>query len=134
MSRVAFIDDDHGPIDYYVEALTEKGHEVEQFDNVEAFFSHLDQGKPADIYIVDIMMPTHGNPRLRESADGLASGVVLHREIRRLFPEVPIILLTSISNQEILDGLPIEPNTQVESKIDTLPFELANIVDEKLGR
>ena len=35
MARIAFVDDEHGPIDYYVDALRESGHDVEQIDTVE---------------------------------------------------------------------------------------------------
>ncbi len=132
MATIVFIDDEHGPIDYYVQALSESGHQVERFDTVEKTFAHLDTRRTADIYVVDIMMPTHGHLRLKDSADGLASGVVIHREIRRVFPKVPIIMLTSISNPEILGGLPLEENTRIESKIDTLPYELVEIVANTL--
>jgi CheY-like chemotaxis protein len=133
MANVALIDDEHGPIDYYVQALSEMGHQVEHFDTVEKAFAHLDGGQLADLYVVDIMMPTIGHPRLKDAADGLASGIILHREIRRKSPTVPIIVLTSISNPEILKGLLLEPNTRIESKIDTLPFELVSFVEDALS-
>jgi DNA-binding NarL/FixJ family response regulator len=129
MAHVALIDDEHGPIDYYEQALTESGHRVERFDTVEGVFVHLENKRPADIYVVDIMMPTHGHPRLKEAANGLASGIVLHREIRNVFPNVPIIILTSISNPEILESLPVDEKTRIESKIDILPFELVGIIE-----
>lgn len=133
MAYVAFVDDEHGPIDYYLDALKAKGHQVQRLDTVEDLFAHLAENKPADIYVVDILMPTHGHPQLKEASDGLATGIVLHREIRRAFQDVPIIMLTSISNPDVLEGLTLEANTRVESKIDTLPFELADIVDSALN-
>lgn len=133
MAKVVFIDDEHGPMDYYVRALKAKGHEVNQMDSVEKFLDHLDNEPLADVYVVDIMMPTRGNPRLKDAADGLATGIALHREIRRKYPAVPIILLTSIANPDVLDELRLEPKTTLESKIDTLPFELAQLVSEKTG-
>ena len=132
MAHIIFIDDEHSPIDYYIDALVTHGHQVDGIDTVERLFTHLDAAKPADIYVVDIMMPTHGHPRLEEAADGLASGIVLHREIRRAFPEVPIIVLTSIANPDILKGLRLEINTRLKSKIDTLPFELAEEIESLL--
>lgn len=132
MAYVAFIDDEHGPIDYYVRALRHKGHFVKQMDSVAKFFSHLDNEESADIYVVDIMMPTQGDPRLKEAAHGLASGIALHKEIRRKHADVPIIILTSIANPEVLDGLTLEKNTTLESKIDTLPFELVDLIESRV--
>lgn len=132
MAKIVFIDDERGPIDYYVKALNEGGHQVQKLDTVEEVFAHLEARKPADIYVVDIMMPTHGHPRLKDAAGGLASGIVLHREIRRAFPAVPIILLTSIANPDILEGLSLETHTEIKSKIDTLPFELVDDVETAL--
>lgn len=133
MANIAFIDDEKGPIDYYVDALKENGHNVERLDSVEKALAHVDAGQAADLYVVDIMMPTHGHPRLKDAAEGLSTGIVLHREIRRRFPNVSILVLTSISNPEILHGLSVENNTRLESKIDTLPFELVGVVEEMLS-
>ena len=134
MANIALIDDEHGPIDYYVEALNECGHNVDHLDSVEKALAHIDAGRAADLYVVDIMMPTYGHPRLKDAADGLASGIVLHREIRRKFQDVPILVLTSISNPDVLEGLLLdENNTRLESKIDTLPFELVDIVETMLA-
>jgi DNA-binding NtrC family response regulator len=134
MANVVLIDDEHGPIDFYVQALTEGEHSVEQLDTVEKLLAHLDKGVAADVYVVDIMMPTHGNPQMRAAADGLASGIVLHKRIRERFPNVPIIMLTSISNPAVIAGLQVESNTRIESKVDTLPSDLVDLVNSVLKK
>src|SRR5579872_1797717 len=132
MANIILIDDEHGPIDLYADALREAGHQVEQLDTVEKVFDHLDKKKPADLYIVDIMIPTHGHDQMKAAADGLASGIMLHKKIRRLFSKVPIIILTAISNPEIISGLRVEGNTTIQSKIDTLPSDLVERVGSQL--
>lgn len=132
MPKVALIDDEYGPIEYYHKALIEQGMVVERIDNVQDALAHIDRGIALDAYVVDIMMPTLGlkDPRMQETANGLATGIMLHRELRKAFPAVPIFILTSISNPDILEGIPTQDNTELLSKIETLPFELAALVKE----
>ncbi|MGA3284043.1 MAG: response regulator [Verrucomicrobiota bacterium] len=132
MARIVLIDDEHGPVDYYVQALVDSGHEVAHLDTVDKVFEYLQNPKPADLFVVDIMMPTLGRPELKDAAEGLATGIVFWHQIRERFPGVPIIILTSVANPEILEGLPFDNKTQIESKIDTLPFELAEVANKLL--
>jgi len=47
---------------------------------------------PADIFVVDVMMPPGETYKHEETHDGLITGLYLARDIRARFPVVPIIL------------------------------------------
>ena len=133
MARVILIDDDHGPMDLYVQALRQSGFHVEHLDTVSQALDHVVKAnKPADLYLIDIMMPPEDALTLEESQYGLTSGIVVYRRLRQRFPDVPVIMLTNISNPEILEILPADAHTTKEAKIDVLPFDLVQRVKERL--
>jgi DNA-binding response OmpR family regulator len=128
MPTVVLIDDEHGPMDYYVAALQEHGFDVAHLDTVQAALDHIEGAtKPPDVYILDIMMPPGDALDLREAGYGLTSGLQIHKRIRARFPKARIIVLTSISNPSILKGLPLDEYTECKAKIQVLPFELAEV-------
>lgn len=140
MSRkIVVIDDEHGTTDLYVKALRMSGFDVRHYDNVRDSLAHIEppEGKgeePPDLYVLDLMMPPGEAISLEDSGFGLSTGIVLYRKIRARHPGVPIIILTSVSNPEILNLLPKDANTSREAKVDVMPFELVEKVSEILGK
>lgn len=135
MAKIVLIDDNHGPMDLYVQALRKCGFEVEHLDTVASAFANIASAqRPADLYILDIMMPPGDALDLRESNFGLTSGLIVYERLLARFPGVPVIVLTNISTPEILDRLPLDDaETTREAKIDVLPFDLVDKVRERLG-
>jgi len=134
MKKVIVIDDEHGPIEFYVRALRDAGFSVEQLDTVEAALKHITEAEqPADIYILDIMMPPGKALTLDQAGYGLTSGVEIHHRLRTRFPTVPVIVLTNISHPKILELLPFDEFTTREAKIEVLPFDLVERVKERIG-
>jgi len=132
--EVVLIDDEHGPMDLYVRALREAAFRVKHLDSVAVALEHIREARtPADLYILDLMMPPGDAMDLETAGYGLKSGVELHRCLRARWSNVPVIVLTSVSNPSILDLLPFDENTTCEAKIDVLPFELVEIVRLKLS-
>src|SRR5260221_487152 len=70
----------------------------------------------------------------KEFAYGMISGLNLHARMRSLpaFTRIPIIILTNVDSQPILDNLPTHPRTQVHSKGSVLPTELVDLVKAEL--
>jgi DNA-binding response OmpR family regulator len=136
MPSVVLIDDDHGPVDYYVQALRSSDFEVEHLDTVDSALKHVENAsEPADLYILDVMVPPGDSLDLRESSYGLTSGLVVYERLRERFPGVPVIILTNISTPEILDALPVgDQNTTIEAKVELLPFDLVDRVRQRLER
>jgi CheY-like chemotaxis protein len=87
---------------------------------------------PADLYVLDLMMPAGDALDLETAGFGLTSGIEIFRRLRSKFPTVPVIILTSVSNPAILDALPLDENTIKEAKIDVLPSELVGRVNSLL--
>lgn len=132
--RIAIIDDEHGTTDLYVKALQMAGLDVEHFDNVRDGLANIEgSDSPPDLYVIDLMMPPDDEIGLEEAGFGLSTGIVLYRRVRERYPSIPIIILTCVSNPEILQLLPVDENTFREAKIDIMPFELAAKINEVLG-
>ncbi|MFN0079995.1 MAG: response regulator [Prosthecobacter sp.] len=130
---VVIIDDEHGTTDLYVKALRMAEFEVRHIDNVKDALAHFQgDGSTPDIYILDLMMPPGDEIKLEESGFGLSTGIVLYRRLREKHPNLPVIILTSVSNPEILGLLPLDDNTRREAKIDVMPFELVEKIKETL--
>lgn len=135
MAEIILIDDNHGPMDLYVQALCKSGYRVQHLDTVALALAHIDSSEqPADLYILDIMIPPGDAFGLRESSFGLTSGILIYERLLKKFPGVPVIVLTNISTPEILERLPLDDaRTTRESKIDVLPFDLVEKVRERLN-
>jgi DNA-binding response OmpR family regulator len=136
MTKIVLVDDNHGPIELYIQALRKSGFEVEHLDTVAAAIEQISSAEDfADLYILDIMMPPGDALDLRESTFGLTSGLIIYTRLRKKHPHVPVIVLTNISTPEILDSLPVDDvHTTRAAKIDVLPFDLVELVRERLGQ
>ena len=70
------------------------------YNNVDEFGSFLDaatEACPADIFVLDVMLPPGSRYGGEETHDGLITGLYLAREVRQRFPFVPIILWSGTS-------------------------------------
>ena len=140
---VALIDDDDGPIRYYEVALRDAGYDVVR---IKVFKEALDfimnpQPKP-DFWIIDVMMPIKdenlkidGTEAIRLTSLGLGAGLVLYQELKKKVPNVPALLLTSITTPTLLNQIEesLESDDKCEAKLDTLPSDLVRIVNSRLG-
>lgn len=135
MPKITLIDDEHGPMDFYVIALRKSGFEVEHLDNVADALKHIaETPTPSDFYIIDLMMPVgESGLNLERAKYGLASGIEIHRQLRQRFATVPVMILTSVSNPTIIGAIPFDDRTTCEAKIEVLPFELVDKVRELLA-
>jgi len=86
--------------------------------------------KDIEVVILDVMMPP-GEFGLKETNDGLRTGLVLLREIRKDYPDLPVFLLTKL---EGMDEASSDVHTVVLSKIDITPRELVRLVKESTNK
>jgi DNA-binding response OmpR family regulator len=129
MDKITLIDDDRGSMSLYVQALRKSGFEVEHLHRVDLALQHIaTSANPSSIYILDLMMPPEDALDLEEAGFGLTSGVEIYRRLRKKFTNVPVLLLTSVSNPTILRSLPLDEKTHRAAKIEVLPFELVEKV------
>lgn len=132
---IAFIDDDNGPIVYYVMALEDAGFEVLRLHTfTEALDFITSSSRRPDFWIVDLMMAIEdaalrvdGIPVIETTNMGLAAGLLLYRKIKESSLNSPSIVLTSIPTPQILDQIEnsLEAGDTCEAKLDLLPHELA---------
>jgi CheY-like chemotaxis protein len=66
-------------------------------DEFGEFLDSITGACPADIFVVDVMIPPGKRYEREETHDGLITGLYLAREIRQRFPLVPIILWSGTS-------------------------------------
>ncbi len=106
------------------------GFNVDVFNNVDEcaqFFDDKAALCPADIFVVDVMMPPGTRYANDETHDGLITGLYVARDIRERFPSVPIILWsgTSIDTVRLLA-------IHMEKKLTNCIFVRKPISAEKL--
>ena len=138
LGHIAFVDDDdEGPMELYREALGRVGFKLRDIRKVSEVFDYFRKNElnpVPDLWIIDIMMPIGeqdlddaGFPLYQRTSYGLSSGLVVCERVRAAFPDVPILILTSITTPDILENLPVDEKTQILSKIQVLPSELATL-------
>ncbi len=131
---VILIDDDHGPMDYYVEALRHRGFSVEQIDSTDEAFRWLEKpgAEMPDLVVVDMMMPPGTRLTMEETDSGLRSGVFIARAVRERFPNVPMVALTNYTAEEdVANGLPT--GTPVKAKFEISAFGFADFIKDLLN-
>jgi CheY-like chemotaxis protein len=107
-----------------------QGFELDVYDSSDEFGNFLDAAtgsSPADIYVVDVMIPPGDRYKNEETHDGLITGLYLAREIRQRFPLVPIILWSG-TNLDTVRLLAVH----MEKRLTKCIFVKKPIVGEKL--
>jgi DNA-binding response OmpR family regulator len=132
--RIILIDDDHGPMDYFVEALRCRGFDAKQIDSTDDVYMWLEVGdtRTPDLVVVDLMMAPGTRLTIDNTDGGLQSGVHIARAVRERFPDVPIMILTNRPNEEMAGRLP--QGTHIQAKYEISPFSFADLVQQLLAR
>ena len=140
---VALIDDDDGPIVYYEQALKDSGLEIVRLKAFKTALDYIkDPSSNPDMWIIDVMMPIEdeslvvgGVEATRSTALGLGAGLLLYKMVKARCPQIPVILLTSITTPQLLDDIERSLCDQdtCEAKLDTLPSDLVEKVNRRIG-
>jgi CheY-like chemotaxis protein len=132
-SVVVLIDDDHGPMNYFIEALKMRGFDVEHIDCVDKVFEELVVGRAKvvpDILVVDLMMPYGKHLSAEQTRDGMDTGFFVIERCREKFPDVPIVCLSNVSRQaEVKQRLEAVPHV---AKYEVSPFAFADEIKKLL--
>jgi CheY-like chemotaxis protein len=126
LKKILVVDDDPDILEQLSLLLKHDGYEVLAAAGQEEAEQALLAGKP-DLAILDLMM---------ETTD---SGFILCHEIKRLFPETPVILLTSVKAATGMDFEAASSDQQSWLKADRLldkpvrPEQLRNEIQRLLG-
>lgn len=131
---VLFVDDDKLPMKYYVEALKRSGLKVKyclDVDNALEFIKEKDYQIRA--VVLDIMMPPGKAYMHEDTKCGLRTGVFLLKDIRKSYPNTPIVVLTNVRNPKTLEEFEESDLLKIAFKPNFPPFALVDLIKELIG-
>jgi len=136
MKRILLIDEEKEPMKYYLMALKQANYELIVTRTTDAAIKFLtdDNNQCPDLCILDYMLPPgnryKGNPDCNQ---GMSTGRLLYNDIRGIYPDLPIIILTN-SRDAFKEMKIINPNIPVLQKIENAPFDLVEFIKEVLAK
>ena len=110
------VDDDEMVRESFIPLLVALGCQVTSAETGEAGLKILEKGIRIDLVILDMNMPGMGGPKTL-------------KEIRRLYPELSVLVTTGLADQGVIDLVASTPNTELMEK----PFDLLVLKNFLLG-
>jgi CheY-like chemotaxis protein len=132
-SLVLLVDDDRLAVPLYKEALEVKGFAVKQcFDADSALSFVRDKKSEIGVIVLDIMIPPGKTYENLDTGEGLKTGVFLYDTLRQILPDVPIIVLTNVTEDETLNEFR-QRGVNFWQKASLLPSRLVKLVSKAVG-
>jgi CheY-like chemotaxis protein len=126
---ILFVDDERRFMNSYKLELEYVGYKVSFKKNVDDALAFLKTHPGAiELLILDIMMPPGHDFQHESTNSGLRTGVRFYERIRALFPTLPVIIFTNVSDEQVEEKFQAESYCRFLRKEDYLPFELAEEV------
>jgi len=134
MRTILVIDDDHGPVDYYVEVL-QRSYKVIHIETSHEGLEFLrTNGSDINMVILDMVMPSESASEAEASGWGMGAGLLFLRRAKDVLSRhrIPVIILSNIgtetpgSQETKSDGICV---TQL-AKFEYTPCQLASVVDD----
>ena len=131
---VLMIDDDEWPTKLYETALVRRDFKVKRCTDADTAYEFAKENNEALLAIVlDIMMSPGERYKNRDTDDGLKTGLLLYEDFKSFIkPNLPIVVLTNVSNRETLKMLPEGESLRIAEKMDVPPLELALLIEEMI--
>jgi CheY-like chemotaxis protein len=130
---ILFVDDEERRIESYVEELRALGLIVEYVSNADAAWDYFHVNHcDMDMVILDVMMPAGEQSENFDTDSGLRTGSRLYSRIRQIAPDLPVVFLSNMSEDEA--GLPHDSARYYIAKRRCLPHEFADAVMRLLGK
>lgn len=131
---ILFIDDERRYSTIYVEAIREEGYAVEYHKNVDEAWEFFDaNADDIELLVLDIMMPPGSTFSGEDTEKGLRTGLFFYERVREKAPDLPVIILTNASSEDVNDRFIVEELCWFRQKKNFLPFEIARDVRRILG-
>jgi len=128
------IDDEPHYVKTYIDELEFSGYQVKLEKDVDAGFKFLTENKDQiQLVILDIMMSPGRLLAEVDTQNGLRTGVHLFDRIRALAPNLPILILTNVSDPWVAARFQGQEKCRFLHKEDYLPFELVEEVKRFLA-
>jgi len=130
---VLIIDDDFTPMELYVKALQLSNFEVHQSLSIDQAMKYLNNYHDiVKIIVLDIMMPPGHILTAEETEEGLNTGVLFYENLKSLYPQIPIVVLTNVRRKDTLDALNSKA-CNIYQKSDFTPYRFVEIVNKIIG-
>lgn len=130
---ILFVDDEERYMDSYLQELQLSKYEVKFIKEIDKAMVFLAENfKKISLIILDIMMPPGINFKHSNNDLGLRTGVNFYKEIRKNDLNVPIIILTNVSDINLENHFRGDDKCQLLRKENVLPFELVIEVEKIL--
>ena len=126
--NILFIDDDKAPIRYYLEELREGGFSVKHCRNPDDAWNALQEDGNFCMIILDSAMPPGKRYTGSNTEEGLTTGSLLFEDIRRVSPDIPVLILTNFAGLDWINNARVSPKVREIRKLDVMPVELLEIV------
>jgi len=131
---ILMIDDEPHYVKTYIDELEFSGYQVKLEKDVDAGFKFLTENKDQiQLVILDIMMSPGRLLAEVDTQNGLRTGVYLFDRIRALAPDLPILILTNVSDPRVAARFQGQEKCRFLRKEDYLPFELVEEVKRFLA-
>jgi CheY-like chemotaxis protein len=132
---ILFVDDEARDMSSYVDDLNLSGFEVSFQTSIDpALRVFQDNSDQIELLILDIMLP-HGEAfDSVETEQGMRTGIRFYEEVRRIAPDLPVIVFTNVSDPLVADRLKKEEGCRFLRKEDIFPYELTHEVQMVLRK
>jgi len=129
------IDDEKLVTSYYKRALEDAGFDIVHKYGSDSTFELIEKQKPEIVGIIlDIMMVPGDRYKDDPTTEGLRTGYFIFQDITKIYPDVPIIILTNVSNIEALSVEFGIRNLLIVRKIDYPPYEFVEFLKKEFEK
>jgi CheY-like chemotaxis protein len=127
--KILFIDDDKAPIRYYLSELRDAGFDVTHCRNPDETLEILHkEGCIFRLILLDSAMPPGRCYAEADTEEGLTTGRYLFEDIRKVCPEIPILILTNFAGLDWIYKACASANVGEVRKLDVMPVDLVQKV------
>ncbi len=130
LPKILLIDDESRGIDAYFQELKlafKNKYEIIFVKNVGSAYEFLQKNHDRiKLVILDVMMPPGELLKDVDTDYALRTGVCFHKEIRKIFSDLPIIMFTNFSSEELETQINQDKQSKFLHKPNYLPFELVD--------
>ena len=131
---ILFVDDEIRHTSNFVLELEARGYQISFQSDVDLALQFLEENQnDIELMILDIMMPPGKKFREVDTDEGLRTGVRFYERAREISPELPVIILTNVSDVELEVQFQKEANCWYFQKKHYLPYEIAQEVNRILS-
>jgi len=133
MAKISFVDDDLAS-ELLVENLKQRGHEVSRVCSVDDALRDTASLARSDLVVLDLIMP-RSSEAPTDCLDGArCTGMAVFRELRKLRPDLPLLIFTANQDPAPLDIIRADPHARYVSRWSAPTFrEFVEILHSMLG-